>query len=71
MNAIEIKEWTKEHEEARQVFMEKYILPNWHPSMERRLLRELIWEKALKDGHLVWVPEGERKAHFKYKELAY
>jgi hypothetical protein len=69
MNATNIKEWTKEHEEAKQEFIEKYLFPDWKPSWERKQLREILWEKALKEGQLVFVPAGERKAYFRLKDV--
>ena len=64
-------DWTNEHEEAKKHFMETYItFPPLEPSWERQQLKELVWEKAYREGQLVFVPAStERKAHFRLKEV--
>jgi hypothetical protein len=66
MIANDITNWTPEHEEAKRVFMEKYMFGDMKDSTELRLLREIIWEAAWKKRILEYISEGERKAHFKY-----
>ena len=71
MKAKDINPWTKEHEDAKQAFIKKYIRPDKQfdpPNMEEWILRQVIWDYALANDHLIWVPAGKGPAYFKYKK---